>query len=283
MNATEATESTAPIVADSAPILQFISKPGTEEETRIRCRRVVTLIGSRPGCKLTLRGRAIDPVHLAIVNNGSEVVAADLVTAGGSRLNGLKMEHERLSDGDILAVGPWEFQVDLQPQNGVGAADAHPFGLEPTPQVIALEHIATHRILQPNRQIVILGRRSGCDISVSDPGVSRAHAILFTYFGYPAVFDLLSRNQTLVNDSPVSFQMLHNDDVVTVGQSRFRVRLVESSAPKAAKSADVVRPSVKLAPEPPSPDMISIQATEGSQRWHIADHMTQATPRRSAV
>ena len=166
-----------PAVADSAPRLNLVVQKGPQSGTRIPCRRVVTLIGSREGCKVNLRHRRAAPVHSALVNNGYEVVAVDLLTPAGTHLNGLKLQHETLNDGDVLNVGQWELLVEIEQPDSNGNADAHPFDLEPTPNVVALEHLETGRVLQPNRAVCLIGRRNGCDITLPDKHVSRAHLL----------------------------------------------------------------------------------------------------------
>ena len=69
-----------PVVAGLAPRVRLVAQAGSKDETAIACRRVVTLIGSRAGCKVNLRHKRVSPVHVAIVNTGSEVVDVDLVS-----------------------------------------------------------------------------------------------------------------------------------------------------------------------------------------------------------
>lgn len=278
MTAGEEQAQAALLTAEAAPCVHLVLDAGADRESRIDCRRVVTLLGSREGCKLTLRHPKVSPVHVAIVNNGSQVLAVDLVTKTGTLLNGLKMEHERLSDGDMLTIHPWEFRVEIEQPTHGGDADVHPFGLEPTPHVVALEHLETGRILQPNRDLCVIGRRNGCDIVIPDNCVSRVHALLLRYFGHPAIFDLLSRNQTFVNDAAAEFHFLKNDDVITIGESRFRVRLVGSRVTeRASRNNSETEPTVTLEPEDHSSDLVDIQATETPQPWHIADNLEKMT------
>ena len=278
-----------PTVADSAPRLNLVVQKGPQSGTRIPCRRVVTLIGSREGCKVNLRHRRAAPVHTALVNNGSEIIAVDLLTPAGTLLNGLQLQHETLSDGDLLTVDQWELRVEIeQPDsNGNGNADAHPFDLEPTPNVVALEHLETGRVLQPNRAICLIGRRNGCDIALPDSRVSRAHVLLVNYFGYPAILDLLTPNGTMVNNTPIQFQSLKDSDVVTIGDAQFRIRFVGSAvAKRSSTNHKPAAPRVTLAKEPVSADLIDIQQTEGTQSWRIADnleHLEEATGKRRAV
>ena len=257
-------------MAQSAgPRVQLVTDGGL---TRVDCRRVVSLIGSREGCKVRLRHPQVAPVHAAIINNGSSVLAIDLGSRSGTLLNGLKVDHEQLSDGDVLSVGSWEFHVELEEAGGETQSDVHPFALEPSPHAVALEHVDSGRILYPNRDVCTIGRRSGCDIVIPDERVSRVQALLLNYFGHPALCDLLGRNQTLVNDEVVSFQMIQNDDIITLGNSRFRVRLVGSKVVEAASNGKkAASKPVVLEPEDHPPDEISIEETESSQRWRIAE------------
>lgn len=291
MSASDTPSAAIPAVADSAPRLNLVVQKGPQNGTRIPCRRVVTLIGSRGGCKVNLQHRRAAPVHTALVNNGYEIIAVDLLTPEGTHLNGLKLQHETLNDGDVLTVDQWELLVEIeQPDgngNGNGNADAHPFDLEPTPNVVALEHLETGRVLQPNRDVCLIGRRNGCDIALPDHRVSRAHALLLTYFGYPAILDLLTPNGTLVNDAPIQFHTLKDNDVVTIGDAQFRVRLVGSAvAKRSSNQLKAAAPLVDLAEEPVSADLIDIHQTEHAQSWRIADnleHLEKAAGKRRAV
>ncbi len=277
LTGSESPAQSAPITASGGPGVSLVVDAGSEGETRIDCRRVVTLIGSREGCKIRLCRSGISPVHVAIVNDGSHVLAVDLVTKGGTRLNGLKMEHERLSDGDLLSIRPWEFHVAIREPSHGGDADVHTFGLDPTPHAVALEHLDTGRILKPNRDLCVVGRRNGCDVVISDDRVSRVHALLLSYFGHPAIFDLLSRNGTLVNGEAISFHRLENNDVITVGESRFRVRLVGSAVvERASGNGKAAKSPITVVPEEIPGDEIDIAETESSQSWRIADELAKA-------
>jgi len=266
-----------PLVADGAPRLTLALNIRSHEETSVACRRVVTLIGSREGCKIALRHELVSPIHLAVVNDGSQVFAVDLASKRGARLNGLKLEHERLSDGDMLTIHPWELRVEIEEPTHAGQADVLPFSLEPSPRHVVLEHVDSGRILKPTRELCVIGRRNGCDIVVSDRQVSRVHALLFSYFGRPAIFDLLSRNQTFVNDQAVSYCFLDDADMVTVGETHFRVRLVGSAVSDRAGKGRLVdegsEATVALDPEERTSDMIDIQAVDTTQNWRIAESL----------
>jgi pSer/pThr/pTyr-binding forkhead associated (FHA) protein len=276
MNESASIISPPPAVADAAPNVTLLVKKGQTEGIRIPCRRVVTLIGSRSGVRINLQHEKVAPVHLAIVNDGTKVFAVDMLSPTGTLLNGLRMQHEQINDGDRLEIHHFEFMVEIRqpPRNGHG--DAHPFDLEPAPQAVALEHMGSGRILQPNRDVCVIGRRNGCDVVINNNQVSRAHALLFSYYERPAVMDLLTPSGTLVNGKPVGFHMLADEDVLTLGEAEFRVRLVESKVAREASSPRVATAprSVEAPPIALKPaDLIDIQSTEQSQRWHVAEDL----------
>jgi pSer/pThr/pTyr-binding forkhead associated (FHA) protein len=263
-----------PSIPDFAPHVTLLVRKANEPGVRIPCNRVVTLVGSRHGVRANLRCDKVAPVHLAIVNNGTDVYAVDMLSPTGTLLNGLKMQHEKLSDGDRLEIGTFDFAVEIRrpPRNGNG--DIH-LDFEPAPQAIALEHIDTGRLLQPNRAVCLIGRRHGCDVVLDDHNVSRAHALLLTYHERPAVMDLLTPGKTFVNDEPVNFHALTDGDVLTIGDSRFRVRVVEPKVAAKPPSTQKSAVATVLPATPPQavPDLINIQATEGSQRWRVAEDL----------
>ncbi len=258
------TSDSIPIAAASAPRVTLKVIAGSDDKVDIECRRLVTTIGSQPSCKIVLPHRKVSALHVAIVNNGEHVYAIDLLSKLGTRLNGLKMEHEQLTDGDMLQVGHWTFRVDIvQPHDHDVDSGAHQFGLEPVPVVVALEHLDSKRILQPNRVVCLIGRRGGCDIHLDDNRVSRVHALLMRYFGRPVVVDLYSHNGTLVNDEATMFRILEDQDTLQIGDARFRVRLIDS--PYDMKAQDT---SQNTAPGPSRPqhnaglvDKIDLEST----------------------
>jgi len=275
----ESARSCAPLVPETGVQVHLIVRSGSNGGQAIACRRVVTLIGSRSGCKVHIPHPQVASVHAAIVNTGSEILLVDLFTHTGTLLNGLKIEHEVVADGDLLTVGPFEFRIRLRQMEPHNNGDLHPFDLDFTPHAVALEHVPTGRVLQPNRRVCVMGRKEGCDIQADDNSVSRAHALLFQFYGHPAIFDLLSRNRTLVNDVAVGYQALKDNDIIGLGETRFKVRVVESKVVERARSQTPrVTSPISIVPQAPLPDdMIDIGSVEGSQRWAIAEKFEKAS------
>ena len=80
-----------------------------------------------------------------------------------------------------------------------------------------------------DKSLFRIGRSLDNDLCIPDGFVSKAHAVIerkpsersdgsFDYF----ISDLKSTNKTYVNDAQVSRFRLHDDDVVRIGNNRFR-------------------------------------------------------------
>jgi pSer/pThr/pTyr-binding forkhead associated (FHA) protein len=80
-----------------------------------------------------------------------------------------------------------------------------------------------------NPSVTVLGRAAGCDVRLNVEGVSPLHCLVAHGAEGLQVRDLDSAEGTLVNGEPITAcETLHEDDTLTVGPFRFRVRLPRS-------------------------------------------------------
>ncbi|GIK16173.1 MAG: hypothetical protein BroJett003_11370 [Planctomycetota bacterium] len=260
-----------PVVAGGrfSPALRITRGEGLGR--RIPCRRIVTLVGSRPGCKINLQHPAVAPVHLALVHTGSRWLACDLATLRGTRHNDLPLRVDEVLDGSVLTLGPWEFRVEIAPPDA--EAPEAEIDLDASPGDPTLEHLGTRRLFQPARDVCLIGRRSGCDIAIEDEEVSRVHAILFKHHDRAVIADVLASVPLRINGEPRRFAHLHQDDVIEVGRTQFRVRFprgVHAATPGgngiAASSATSQETAAK------ETDLVDIRAAEG-KHWPVADRL----------
>ncbi len=93
--------------------------------TTARCNRLLDqdalLIGRARGCDLGLDAPDISHAHCVISRQPDGFRIRDLGSRAGTRVNGNKIREERLTDGDLLQIGPFSFRVHLP-----GAAPARP-------------------------------------------------------------------------------------------------------------------------------------------------------------
>src|SRR5262245_11483685 len=73
------------------------------------------------------------------------------------------------------------------------------------------------RIVSLPNDRVVLGRQPGCEIVLSDPGISREHAELTRSGSTWWIADLGSRNGTFLNDAPIDRERLRIGDVARLG------------------------------------------------------------------
>jgi CheY-like chemotaxis protein/CRP-like cAMP-binding protein len=70
---------------------------------------------------------------------------------------------------------------------------------------------------------VSIGREEGSDIELSDPSVSKQHALIYMVEGQPVVKDLASLNGTFVNGERVGKAGLRGGEIIRVGNTTIRI------------------------------------------------------------
>jgi predicted component of type VI protein secretion system len=103
--------------------------------------------------------------------------------------------------------------------------------------------------------------REGCDITLTDPDVSRRHAAIRIAAGEVTIEDLGSTNGTLVNGENITEpRTLRDGDEVRIGSAIWRLRAPAAatrlsdvpSEVATASQATTLRPAATPAPEPPT-------------------------------
>lgn len=107
-------------------LIQVQSDGGTKPATVNRSR---TLIGRQTGCHVRIRSGEVSREHCEIVVQEGSAVVRDKGSRNGTFVNGVKVVEKRLEAGDLLAVGPLVFLVQLggQPES-FDAAELHRAG-----------------------------------------------------------------------------------------------------------------------------------------------------------
>lgn len=130
-----------PVVVEqqSAPISATMSPPATEPQPgptpdprgrgassgrvqlpsgeRINITNNVVSIGRLPECTITLNDANVSRRH-AEIRPGNEIVVADLGSTNGTKVNGLRIDGERvLTDGDIISLGSTHLRFEATNQS----------------------------------------------------------------------------------------------------------------------------------------------------------------------
>jgi hypothetical protein len=160
---------------------------------------------------------------------GALVRELETVVTEGARENGWGLvarpqvvfeTDEGLKRGDLVV------RPELTEAPGPPAAGSEAAGSVPLPDGVGARLVLTDdgREWSLDRDRSVIGRLSGSEIEVDDPGASRRHAEIRRQGDRYVVVDLGSTNGTLVNDSPVSEATLEDGDRITIGRTVLEFR-----------------------------------------------------------
>ena len=103
----------------------LIVQTGRRSGTRRAPNPTLTLIGRSAHCDIRLSADGVSATHCALVCGPDGLLLRDLESETGTFLNGERVSSLRLTDGDQLVVGPFQFQVCL-PRTNTDAAPPVP-------------------------------------------------------------------------------------------------------------------------------------------------------------
>jgi hypothetical protein len=121
----------------------LVVQNGRLSGARRALRGPLTLIGREPGCDVRLNLDGVDPLHCAILHGPAGFVLRDLDSRDGTLVNGERVSTSLLCQGDVIAVGPFQFAVELRDLKGAtGNLDADRDGLRIQAAAVAAQQAA---------------------------------------------------------------------------------------------------------------------------------------------
>src|SRR5262249_45280127 len=81
-----------------------------------------SLMGRAPGCEVHVNAAAVSPLHCALVRAPGGLILRDLQSEAGTLVNGERLVLCTLREGDVVTVGPFQFEVHLL-SSSTGADD----------------------------------------------------------------------------------------------------------------------------------------------------------------
>ncbi|MFH1748177.1 MAG: FHA domain-containing protein [Planctomycetota bacterium] len=267
-----------PVLPSDAPRFR-LTAPGFEAAADYQADKPVILIGGRRDCDLALPHPDVSKVHCAIINTGRALLVRDLLSRSGTFVNDQFVKTLALKPGDKLRVGPVSINIELLDNTStLDTSQAqhlrHPLKLQIGAEQIEISSAAA-----------VIGRRSSADVSIDNPDVSLAHALLFCVDGQPAIFDLGSRSGTGLNGQRVELATLNDGDELDVGGERVMVQCCSAPtdaehepAPAEPEPSQLAEGDVPLTATPPT-----IPADLGDLESLIASVHTQISTARERI
>src|SRR5688572_18387953 len=188
--------------------------------------RTVTIIGSRTDSRLHLHSSTVSKTHCMIVNTANGAYCRDLASRTKVIVNGRPHRETDLNDGDKLQIGKFEFQFNA----GLGVAPGKPTSFDPAPPAVL--HVEGGEMPLPiEERVILIGRRTICDVPLTEESVSTTHAVIFEMNGKRFIRDLNSRTGTFVNGKPAQPQIeLSLGDEIKIGDTNMTyARVAEPS------------------------------------------------------
>jgi predicted component of type VI protein secretion system len=195
------------------------------------------LVGRDRRADITLDHKLVSRRHVYLQVVEGQAFWIDLDSRSGTVGEGQLQKVGWLEAGKVIRIGPFELQrlsEEDPAREGRGSGSrpaisplvARSHVSRPLPEV-ALEFLngpSRSACWPMNRVMSLIGSAGGCKFRLADPSVALFHCnLLRTPLGLWVV-DLLGPEGISVNDVPVRYALLADDDVLKVGRYRIRIR-----------------------------------------------------------
>jgi hypothetical protein len=137
--------------------------------------------------------------------------------------------------------------------------------LDPQQPALIVTYGNTSRKHRPlNRDVVVVGRATACDVGLVSPEVAPIHCVLVRLAAGWRLRDCTGRSATRVNGQPVQDEALADGDTIQIGTFSLKVHLPAGAAAPAVAPAAVPVAAVAEATGAP-PDVVRLQLSR--RRW----------------
>ena len=197
---------------------------GPSEGKSIQLKEGNNTIGRALDNDLQIDDASVSRAHAMLSVKGEEFTVVDLGSASGTRIGEYRIAGKRLSAGGVITVGRTQLglvNVDVThgtPSSGatiVGSSSGHSLSL------IAQSGPDAGRSFPLPAAQNIIGRDPSAQVTLSDPTVSRRHAMIRVDADRTTISDLGSTSGTAVNGEAIRGVRISVGDRVAIGQSEF--------------------------------------------------------------
>ncbi|HMB96594.1 MAG TPA: FHA domain-containing protein, partial [Tepidisphaeraceae bacterium] len=230
----------------------------------IQLLRPVWVIGSRSNARLHLVSHTVSKAHALLVRSNGRFYIRDLASRAGTLINGEGIHEADLTDGDQIQIGSFSFQFIA------GEDEGRPRRIVET-ELAKLEVTGSDYPLPLDQRVLLIGRRSACDIHLLEETVSIAHAVIFEMDGRWFVRDLGSRTGTYVNGVSTHQHRLSFGDLIHIGDTDLRFMPNE------------VAPAIVVDEDTLDADKPELTPLEAPEEFHVSQPLPQGAEMIPAV
>jgi pSer/pThr/pTyr-binding forkhead associated (FHA) protein len=184
-----------------------------------------TTIGRDSSNQLVVNDPAVSRSHAVVIARDDVLVLVDLGSAGGTKVNGRSVSGKTIPNGARLRVGDTELELisvdsSTPPAQSGNQIDQTVLDMPSANGVVVVrsgpDAGLTFNLMDGDN---IIGRDRGSAVELSDPSVSRRHAIIRSQSGGYVVYDLASKTGTSVNGSKLKGARLITGDRIAIGHT----------------------------------------------------------------
>ena len=197
---------------------------GPSEGKSLQLKEGVNTIGRSLENDLQIDDASVSRSHAMVIVRDDHVTLTDLGSAAGTRVGERRISGRRVGEGSVINVGQTRFSlVDVDAFQGGPSSGAT---ILSSPSGSSLSLVARSGpdagksfLLSSARNVI--GRDPSAEVVLSDPTVSRRHALVRIDPDRSIISDLGSRSGTQVDGEMITGVQISESDHITIGQSEF--------------------------------------------------------------
>lgn len=184
-----------------------------------------TTIGRDGSNQMVVNDPAVSRSHAVVIAREDNFVLVDLGSSGGTKVNGRSVAGKSLKTGARLRVGDTDIELIAvsasAPQPGSANESDRTVLDSPASSGVAVVRSGPDagRTFNLEDGDNLIGRDPASAIELSDPTVSRRHAVIRSQSGGYVVYDLASKTGTYVDGSKMAGARLKTGDRISVGHT----------------------------------------------------------------
>ena len=198
---------------------------GPSEGKSIQLKEGANTIGRSLENDLQINDSSVSRSHAMVVVGDDSFTLVDLGSTGGTRIGGHRISGRRISHGSVVTVGQTQFSV-VSVDAFSGATSSAGATMVGSPTGSSLSLIAQSGPDAGKSFLLteagnVIGRDSSSQVVLTDPTVSRRHALIRVDADRVTISDLGSRSGTHVDGESIMGVQITVGDHIVVGQSEF--------------------------------------------------------------